>query len=240
MTRATPAHPGVHGDRRACTPRSPRRRRACSPRRWTTRWRSPERPNMPATTHQWPNWSIALPEPIETLKNEPPRGVDRARADAGGDPAPADVRSGAALRHPLPTCRYRRHSRPARPGRPRRARRAARPIITSVALMTASASSPRRSFSSSTRVAGDDRCQGLVADAEPDLGEQPLGADLLDDAAQLVAAAERDDLRALRVAGAGGRARPVAASRRSISLSGIRWCPPAVRRVRIDPCRSSV
>jgi 4-alpha-glucanotransferase len=29
----------------------------------------PERPNMPATRHQWPNWSIPLPEPIETLKD---------------------------------------------------------------------------------------------------------------------------------------------------------------------------
>jgi len=28
---------------------------------------APERPNMPATTHQWPNWSIPLPAPIETL-----------------------------------------------------------------------------------------------------------------------------------------------------------------------------
>ena len=27
-----------------------------------------ERPNMPATTHQWPNWSIALPTTIEKLK----------------------------------------------------------------------------------------------------------------------------------------------------------------------------
>jgi 4-alpha-glucanotransferase len=27
-----------------------------------------ERPNMPATIEQWPNWSIPLPEPIETLK----------------------------------------------------------------------------------------------------------------------------------------------------------------------------
>jgi 4-alpha-glucanotransferase len=27
-----------------------------------------ERPNMPATTHEWPNWSIALPEPLETLE----------------------------------------------------------------------------------------------------------------------------------------------------------------------------
>jgi 4-alpha-glucanotransferase len=27
-----------------------------------------ERPNMPATHDEWPNWRIALPEPIETLK----------------------------------------------------------------------------------------------------------------------------------------------------------------------------
>ncbi|MEN3336942.1 MAG: 4-alpha-glucanotransferase [Acidobacteriota bacterium] len=26
-----------------------------------------ERPNMPATTNEWPNWSIALPQPIESL-----------------------------------------------------------------------------------------------------------------------------------------------------------------------------
>ena len=26
-----------------------------------------ERPNMPATTHEWPNWSMALPQPVETL-----------------------------------------------------------------------------------------------------------------------------------------------------------------------------
>jgi len=32
---------------------------------------SPERPNMPATTHQWPNWSIPLPAPIETLPADP-------------------------------------------------------------------------------------------------------------------------------------------------------------------------
>jgi len=32
---------------------------------------APERPNMPATTHQWPNWSIPLPEPIETLPANP-------------------------------------------------------------------------------------------------------------------------------------------------------------------------
>jgi 4-alpha-glucanotransferase len=30
-----------------------------------------ERPNMPATTNQWPNWSIPLPKPIETLKTNP-------------------------------------------------------------------------------------------------------------------------------------------------------------------------
>jgi 4-alpha-glucanotransferase len=27
-----------------------------------------ERPNMPATHDEWPNWRLALPAPIETLK----------------------------------------------------------------------------------------------------------------------------------------------------------------------------
>jgi 4-alpha-glucanotransferase len=30
-----------------------------------------ERPNMPGTTHQWPNWCLALPEPIEELEVDP-------------------------------------------------------------------------------------------------------------------------------------------------------------------------
>ncbi len=30
-----------------------------------------ERPNMPATTTEWPNWSMALPRPIETLEKDP-------------------------------------------------------------------------------------------------------------------------------------------------------------------------
>jgi 4-alpha-glucanotransferase len=49
-----------------------------------------ERPNMPATTTQWPNWSVALPEPIETLeKNATATRIARtlsrrgARAKAG-------------------------------------------------------------------------------------------------------------------------------------------------------------
>jgi 4-alpha-glucanotransferase len=29
-----------------------------------------ERPNMPATSDEWPNWRIALPEPIETLAGD--------------------------------------------------------------------------------------------------------------------------------------------------------------------------
>jgi 4-alpha-glucanotransferase len=38
-----------------------------------------ERPNMPATTHEWPNWSIALPQPIEKLKDSPiAQGIARA------------------------------------------------------------------------------------------------------------------------------------------------------------------
>jgi len=30
-----------------------------------------ERPNMPATSDDWPNWSLALPEPIEALTKLP-------------------------------------------------------------------------------------------------------------------------------------------------------------------------
>ncbi len=30
-----------------------------------------ERPNMPGTVDEWPNWSIALPEPIEELTGGP-------------------------------------------------------------------------------------------------------------------------------------------------------------------------
>ena len=30
-----------------------------------------ERPNMPATTAEWPNWCLALPRPIETLEQDP-------------------------------------------------------------------------------------------------------------------------------------------------------------------------
>jgi 4-alpha-glucanotransferase len=30
-----------------------------------------ERPNMPGTTDEWPNWSLALPEPIEDLEADP-------------------------------------------------------------------------------------------------------------------------------------------------------------------------
>jgi len=30
-----------------------------------------ERPNMPASGDEWPNWSLALPDPIETLEQSP-------------------------------------------------------------------------------------------------------------------------------------------------------------------------
>jgi 4-alpha-glucanotransferase len=31
----------------------------------------PERPNMPGTITEWPNWSLALPRPIEELEEAP-------------------------------------------------------------------------------------------------------------------------------------------------------------------------
>ncbi|MEW6152681.1 MAG: 4-alpha-glucanotransferase [Actinomycetota bacterium] len=33
-----------------------------------------ERPNMPGTTDAWPNWSIALPEPLEAVEDDPRPG----------------------------------------------------------------------------------------------------------------------------------------------------------------------
>jgi 4-alpha-glucanotransferase len=48
----------------------------------------PERPNMPGTTDQWPNWSIALPLPLEEIQGDPrPRAVAAAldrRRDTDG------------------------------------------------------------------------------------------------------------------------------------------------------------
>jgi 4-alpha-glucanotransferase len=39
----------------------------------------PERPNMPGTVDSWPNWSIALPVPLEELMADPrPRAIARA------------------------------------------------------------------------------------------------------------------------------------------------------------------
>ena len=46
-----------------------------------------ERPNMPGTIDEWPNWSIALPMPLEELMDDPrPRVIARAlsRDDRGG------------------------------------------------------------------------------------------------------------------------------------------------------------
>ena len=38
-----------------------------------------ERPNMPGTIDQWPNWSLALPQDIETMiAAELPRRIARA------------------------------------------------------------------------------------------------------------------------------------------------------------------
>ena len=40
-----------------------------------------ERPNLPGTTTEWPNWSIALPMPLEELEQRPlPRAIARALA----------------------------------------------------------------------------------------------------------------------------------------------------------------
>ncbi|MEA2842971.1 MAG: 4-alpha-glucanotransferase, partial [Actinomycetota bacterium] len=53
-----------------------------------------ERPNMPGTLDEWPNWSIALPAPLEDLMDDP-----RARAIADGltRPAPAGDEAGPGV-----------------------------------------------------------------------------------------------------------------------------------------------
>jgi len=53
-----------------------------------------ERPNVPGTVTEWPNWSIALPRPLESLESDPlPRAIAQAlarreRVAAAGPPAP--------------------------------------------------------------------------------------------------------------------------------------------------------
>ena len=46
-----------------------------------------ERPNMPATTNEWPNWSIALPMPLESLEKNA-SAARLARILARGRPRP--------------------------------------------------------------------------------------------------------------------------------------------------------
>lgn len=43
----------------------------------------PERPNMPGTVDQWPNWSIALPVPLEELESSPLAAAVAAEMNAG-------------------------------------------------------------------------------------------------------------------------------------------------------------
>jgi 4-alpha-glucanotransferase len=44
-----------------------------------------ERPNMPGTIHQWPNWSLALPAALEEMETqELPRRIAQALEGAGG------------------------------------------------------------------------------------------------------------------------------------------------------------
>ena len=56
-----------------------KRRRASCWRRWTTPSRVPERPNVPGTVREWPNWSLALPQPLEEIETmELPRRLAAA------------------------------------------------------------------------------------------------------------------------------------------------------------------
>ena len=57
-----------------------------------------ERPNMPGTVDEWPNWSIALPLPLEELMADPrPRAVARALDRRPRDPDAGPVVSGGPV-----------------------------------------------------------------------------------------------------------------------------------------------
>ncbi len=79
--------------------------------------------------------------------------------------------------------------------------------MTSVLLMTAMrfVAAPQLQFVH--RIASDDGRQHLIADSQPHLGEQALAPYLLDDAVELVAAAQRDNRSVVR----GGSGRQLAA-----------------------------
>ena len=50
-----------------------------------------ERPNMPGTIDEWPNWSLALPKPLEDVETDSTvlavaSALERGRRTAAGDP----------------------------------------------------------------------------------------------------------------------------------------------------------
>ena len=50
-----------------------------------------ERPNMPGTVDQWPNWSMALPEPLEVLEQAALPSAVAAALDAPVEASPAEA-----------------------------------------------------------------------------------------------------------------------------------------------------
>lgn len=50
--------------------------------------RVPERPNMPGTTDSWPNWSLALPVPLEDLEQDPVVDAVAGELSRGRGPVP--------------------------------------------------------------------------------------------------------------------------------------------------------
>ena len=47
-----------------------------------------ERPNMPGTVDSWPNWSLALPVPLEDLETDPVVAAVGGALSAGRAPVP--------------------------------------------------------------------------------------------------------------------------------------------------------
>ena len=54
-----------------------------------------ERPNMPGTSDEWPNWSIALPQPLERIRADPrPAEIARLLRRGGPPPTPTPTPGG--------------------------------------------------------------------------------------------------------------------------------------------------
>ena len=70
LRRSGRGRAGRGGDRGDLPRARATRRRASCWRRWTTPSPSPSAPTSPAPSREWPNWSLALPQPLEEIEEQ--------------------------------------------------------------------------------------------------------------------------------------------------------------------------